>query len=370
MRFMRMKWFIPMLALSLGVVAQQSSSGPGARAPHAAAVAAATATPRTPSPALAPSRLAAAEPPGIGRVLAPLLDPQASDEALRFVTKPVYFALVNLIRARPELLAELEAMLADADPAALFVQVSVGALAGAGTPESQASLVRLLAMRPDDPAFMKRVVPALGFAKHPTPELERAIRGLAEQGAGDVARLANLGMGVLAAHAATAEPARAARIVAEYEAKLGGAGGDDEIRGHLSVLGNAGTADAARVVERYLASASPRVRSQAVEALRRVPTERAERSMLDLLGDEHARVRASAAWALGHRRPTARAVAAQASLLARETDERVAEALLRNLWAAVESDRSAVLAALADTARAHPLDAIRDQARGLLEGRG
>jgi hypothetical protein len=344
----------------LGARPDEEVASPAASIGPGRAVVSAPAPPVLVAPAALPVELA--------DLLARVLDPATPEEQLRALTNDTYFALVAWIRAHPERLGELEALLATAAPTSAVLRIAVGALAGAGTPEAQACLVRLTAVRPTELAYMRQVVPVLGFAKQPTAALEHAVRALAGgREASDVTRLAELSLGVLAGHVAAADPARAGRIVDEYAAKLAGATAAEEIRRYLLVLGNAGTPAVVALAGRYLDSDDPAIRARAVEALRRVLTDAAERAILGVLeGDPEARVRASAAWSLANRPATATAIAGEAAHLPREGDEQVASTLLANLQAARTAHRGAVLAALGATAAAHPVPAIRDLARELL----
>jgi hypothetical protein len=92
-----------------------------------------------------------------------------------------------------------------------------------------------------------------------------------------------------------------------------------------------------------------------------------EPALLEALrGDDDARVRASAAWALSHRQPSPELVRAQADQLRRERDESVATRLLDNIWSSRDREHSAVVAAVQETSRAHALETIRQRATTLL----
>jgi HEAT repeat protein len=133
------------------------------------------------------------------------------------------------------------------------------------------------------------------------------------------------------------------------------------------VLGNAATPDAAHIVDRYLHDERTAVRSEAVDALRRVPTEEAERELTGALQkDADANVRATAAAALAYRKASPALIDAEATVLAAERDPQVARRLLDNLWASRGSDDSDALEAVTRAAESHPVSAIREQARTLL----
>jgi len=281
----------------------------------------------------------------------------------------VFVEMRTQIRANPALIKKLEAMLATADRDKPLASLAVGALAAAGTADAQAALVRLVDRRKGDVAFLELLVPTMGFTTRPTPELEGALRRLASSDAPDEVRgMAHLALGTTVSRLQTDDPARARRIIDAYDAKLARAASSDELGTYLSVLGNAGTADAAKVVARYVGDERGEVRAEALRALRLVPTDEAQAQLTAALrGDDDGSVRASAARALSYRPPTAALAKAEAEALATERDGGVAKQLLENLWRAHEAaGGEAALAAITSAAASHPVAAVRDRARALL----
>lgn len=326
----------------------------------------------TSRPARAPGWLPRTPPPPLDPELDALFARlfQAPDEAAyQNEVAAIYFELVSRIGAHPQIIAALEAMLKTGDRDEPAVRIAVGALAGAGTPAAQSALMRLLEARKDDATFLDLLVPTMGMAKRPTPALQDSLRQLARSDQPlEVRQMAHLAMGTSAAQLHANEPARARGVVEEYDLALRDARSAEDIGTYLSVLGNAGTADAGRCVERYLADPRAEVRDQAVKALRRVPTGEAEADLTRALredGDEG--VRASAAWALSYRHPSPAALQAQADLLAEERNVEIAGRLLQNLWGARGDDRANTLTAVSHAAEAHPLAEIRERARTLLD---
>jgi hypothetical protein len=229
---------------------------------------------------------------------------QAPDEeSYRHAKRELYFELLDQIRNHPEVIAALEAMLASEDPSKPATQLAVGALAGSGSPEAQSAMVRLLDRRKGDQTFLDLLVPTMGFAKKPTRELDGALARFASGGESREARsLAHLAIGTSAGRQQRNDPERARRVVEDYQHRLASARPDD-LGTYLSVLGNVGTAEAGQVVSRYLDDENPAVRSQALEALRRVPTREAHAQLKRASQeDPDEKVRASAAWALSYQR--------------------------------------------------------------------
>ncbi len=287
----------------------------------------------------------------------------ADEAAFQDAKSAAYFELMARIVRDPGAIAELETIISGKDRHQPMVQVAVGALVGAGTPEAQAALVRMLDARKTDDSFLQLLVPSMGFARKPTPELEGALRSLAASDRPAAVReMAHLAVGTTAARLQAEDPARARHIIDDYDHKLRGATNAQDMSTYLSVLGNAGTKEAAQVVERYLDDSRPTVRAEALEALRRVPTAEAESHLTHALHqDSDESVRTSAAWAMSYRQPTATSMAAQAEALAGEQSPKVAKRLLDNLWDARDTT------AMAAAAKSHPLAEIREQARTLLE---
>jgi hypothetical protein len=292
----------------------------------------------------------------------------AGDERLELAMKESYFALVEALRDDPALIAAVEALLATADRDAPDARVALGALVGAGTAEAQAALGRLLDVRRGDADFVKLLVPSVGFLEHPTPAIEEAVRTLAaDDPRPQIRTMAGLSVGIMASHLDATDPARARAIVADVDARLRAATTPAELGAQLTVLGNAGTADAGQVASRYLGDDRAAVRASALEALRRVTSPDAEAALLRALAtDPDPTVRASAAWAMGHRPATPANLRAQAAVLLAETDERVARPLADNLWNGADADRRFAIATLDTVAASHALPALRDAVRALL----
>jgi hypothetical protein len=292
----------------------------------------------------------------------------AGDERLELAMKESYFALVEALRDDPALIAAVEALLATADRDAPDARVALGALVGAGTAEAQAALGRLLDVRRGDADFVKLLVPSVGFLEHPTPAIEQAVRTLAaDDPRPQIRTMAGLSVGIMASHLDATDPARARAIVADVDARLRAANTPAELGAQLTVLGNAGTADAGQVASRYLDDDRAAVRASALEALRRVTSPDAEAALLRALAaDPDPTVRASAAWAMGHRPATPANLRAQAAVLLVETDERVARPLADNLWNGADADRRFAIATLDTVAARHALPSIRDAVRALL----
>jgi hypothetical protein len=292
----------------------------------------------------------------------------AGGERLEVSMKESYFALVEALRARPDLVLAVEAMLATADREDPQARVALGALVGAGTAEAQAALGRLLDARRGDADFVKLLVPSVGFLEHPTPAIEQAVRTLAaDDPRPQIRTMAGLSVGIMASHLDATDPARARAIVADIDARLRAATTPADLGAQLTVLGNAGTADAGQVASRYLGDDRAAVRASALEALRRVTSPDAEAALLRALAtDPDPTVRASAAWAMGHRPATPANLRAQAAALLVETDERVARPLADNLWNGADADRRFAIATLDTVAARHALPSIRDAVRALL----
>jgi hypothetical protein len=296
----------------------------------------------------------------VARLMGDSVDPQAAHEAL----------LAALQRDPIGTLAELEAFLADADPQDPATRTVVGALVAAGTPEIQAALVQLVDARVDDVAFVKLVVPTLGFLAKPTVATERAVRALTEDTAPEATRInAHLTLGVMASRFGGGDVPRGTAIVEDYAARLAAAKTDDERRRWLSVLGNAGTPEAAAAIEAQLDTTDPVLRSRALEALRRVASPDADARLVHALDDGDPGVRGSAAWSLSYRQATPETLHALLGKLAGERDEKVAVALLDVVWPRRAADPAAVIATVRSVADGHVSAAVRNRARSLLDAK-
>ncbi len=311
-----------------------------------------------------PERPARTVDPALDRLLGGLQDSGADPQAM-------HEALLEALKRDPVgTLAALESFLADADPQQQATRTVVGALVAAGTPAMQAALVQLVDARVDDAAFVKLVVPTLGFLAKPTAATELAVRSLADDSAPEATRMnAHLTLGVMASRFTDGDVPRGSAIVDDYAARLATATTDDERRRWLSVLGNAGTPGAAAAIEAQLDTTDPVLRSQALEALRRVSSPAVDARLVHALDDGDARVRSSAAWSLSYREATPETLRTLLGKLAGEPDAKVATMLLDVVWPRRASDPAAVLATVQSVADGHASPEVRKRARSLLDAK-
>jgi HEAT repeat protein len=323
-------------------------------------------------PALAaPGPALAARPPrtlSARELLARAAAARTPDE-LTAVMRTTHFELLEAIARDPAALGEIERYAAAGDPRTPAMRIAAGALVGAGTPEAQAALVRLLEGRPGDAALAKLLLPSLGALAKPTPATEAAVRALTSEAVPSAIRTtAHLTLGTLAARVAAADPQRAEAIVAGYVGRLGAASTREERGRYLTVLGNAGTPGAAAAIARELGDPDAAVRGRAVQALRRIATPEAEGQLRRALADADDTVRASAAWTLAYRTPSPETMRALLDRLAAEPSEPAATALLDTLWARRRAAPDLVEAAVRGAAGRHASPAVRAHARALLDG--
>ncbi|MBA3458739.1 MAG: HEAT repeat domain-containing protein [Deltaproteobacteria bacterium] len=345
-----------LIAGTVVIVVPRDTASPGETAPaEASAPTARASAPRE------PTRVAQ---PALDRLLGGLdersVDPQAA-----------HHALIEALQRDPAgTLSMLEAHLADADPKGQAARTIVGALVQVGTPEIQVALVQLVDARVDDTAFVKLVVPTLGFLAKPTVATEDAVRALTSDTAPEATRInAHLTLGVMASRFSDGDVPRGTAIVDGYAARLAEAKTVDERARWLSVLGNAGTPEAARAIEAQLATTDPVLRSQALEALRRVASPDADAQLVRALGDGDPRVRGSAAWSLSYRKATPETLRALLGKLARERDEKVATRLLEVVWPRRAADLDAVLTTVRSVASGHASPEVRRHAQTLLDAK-
>lgn len=336
-------------------------------------VAASEPTPATPaSSSHSMARSSASLPPSLSSELDKLwADMQdAPDEgAFQQAMNKAYFELAGKLRTDPVLLKKVETMLATADVDKPLTRVAVGALAGAGTPAAQSAMARLVDVRTKDRSFLDLLVPSMGFAEHPSVELESSLRRLAANDERAAVRdMANLAIGTAAANLRTEDPARAHAIVDSFGTKLARATSPNETRTYLEVLANTGSEDAGKILSRYLDDDRRDVRAHAAEAMRLVPTKDAEEKLTTLMrSDDDETVRAGAAWALSYRQPSPELTRLEADALAVEKDATVAKRLVDNLWNQREhGDAARVVEAIEAAAKSHPVAAVREEAQSYL----
>jgi HEAT repeat protein len=275
--------------------------------------------------------------------------------------------LTALAYLHPEQSGALARSLADARSESVTMRVLSQALAESGRPEAQSALAGVLRARDRDLPALLFLIPALGMAKAPTQEAERALARLASDDREEVRSTARLALGVMARSLARRDPARADAIVRWALDGLGKARSADERRQLLLVLGNAGSPRARPALRKHLSAPEPEVRAAAVGALRWLGGAEAESALCRALTadpDDSVRLEAAAAFEL--RRMTESALSAHAKALADESPT-VRLAVLKNLARGRRTSPKAE-ALLKKAAESDAVEDVRKAAAELLEG--
>jgi HEAT repeat protein len=246
---------------------------------------------------------------------------------------PLYLKLKALVYLHPESCQRLGKLLADSDPSSATATLLTGVMGAVGHAQAQAALVDAIRARSRDAAALTQLIPALTSVQQPTLPAEATMRwAMASAPTRDLRVMAELALGTMARNLAESESARAARIVDEIIRKLRATSGKEETRLRLMALGNAGSARALPMLDRFAADPSPMLRASAIAALRWIDIPQVDARLTRALqSDPDTTVRGEAAGALGFREPTKATIAAQQRAFRTERVESVRLAILSNL---------------------------------------
>src|SRR6185295_16852692 len=270
--------------------------------------------------------------------------------------------LAALLRLEPDHARELAARVAGADDRA--TSVVLGALAAAGTAETQAALVELLGTTALPAADRAQVAVAMAMVEHPGAELTQALRDNLDATDRELRNAANLALGVTAARLAgdSAEDARS--IVDELLCRLAQTSDPEQRCLVLRALGNTADPRALPALRGQLLDAWPRVRGAAVEALHAFSEPIVDALIVQVLAsDPDASVRRAAVLA-SSLRPLAPLLGGLGQALGSDREVSVRLAIVHLLGQHLDSPEAAAL--LDRAARRDATEDVRAEARRLL----
>lgn len=206
------------------------------------------------------------------------------------VSQDLYLKLKAWIILHPGDMGQLLASLRSLDSSDARLRSAIKALGAAAHPEAQALLVGLLGERRDDVPLVKRVVTTLGLVPVPSPEAERAVEQIMQNGQDPgLRRSAQLALGIMGGNLLR-EPGQEARgqAIEKKALRLLQEAPTDALKQDvLAMLGNLGPANAS-TLKPYLESENPAVRAHAYFALRRSPDPETPQRLVRAYGAEPA----------------------------------------------------------------------------------
>jgi len=246
----------------------------------------------------------------------------------------LYLKLKSMMLLKPDSCAVLTEQIVKLSPANPAYKLLVGALQAVGNEQAQTGLMRLLTLAKDDVPVTLYLLQAMATVHNPMPmSVDRFLEFANSTDKPDIARTAQLGLGVMTRKLASTDAIRSDSLVKMFIQRLQTSTDDDDRRQWLLVLGNAGTPAAYVAVNQYLSAPSPRLRATAISALRwqRNPavTDQLLNAMQQDVDDE---VRIAAAQTLAFRPRTEREFAVFKSSLTKDTSPKLRKALLVILW--------------------------------------
>ena len=278
----------------------------------------------------------------------------------------LYLKFKALVYLHPETCDRLGKLLGAADSQTPTFEILAKALGAVGSPEAQQALVASMQTRPDDWSALSNLIPTLASAPAPTSQSEEWLRHLATTSPDrNISATATLALGTLAHSLFKGAPARSESMVRELIQLEGSSDSDDHRVATILALGNTGSVLALPLLEKTATSPVTRLRASSMDALRSIPSHKADTLLLRGLRDREDAVRLEAAYALGFRSMTSAAFAAQQGALAIEKSDKVRVALLNNLWSA-RSRFKAARELVQKAADSDPSEYVRKTARSLL----
>lgn len=203
--------------------------------------------------------------------------------------------LAAIVDASPEGRAHLEKLLADPRTGESAFLPIARAFGEDGSPEAQATLARIVAVRPPRDPAREAAMFSLSHAEHPTDGTVNLLESIARRADDPWAYAAWLYLGRVAGQLAALEPGRGGAVVDRLVDRLHEANGDDERRRAIEALGNAGLPRLEGELAAYRRASAMELRRAAVGAYRLVPTTSARDAILAALAtDPDPSVRAAA----------------------------------------------------------------------------
>jgi hypothetical protein len=252
---------------------------------------------------------------------------------------PLSEQLEALFLLRPESCRAFEPLLLKSPYGSSSFRLLIALLGRVGNTEAQTALRHGLRARVGERPAAILLMRALSSVGSPATDTEKTLRELAF-GAGDpqIAQSAQLAFGSLARRLRNTEPQRASEIVREISDRIESSPAIEAKVRLLGALGNAGTPEAASILQRYLDDSHEDLRVAALAVLIRVQPDRADEFLTQhLLGDASESIRVASARELASRKATAATFDAQKQAFAKDAAVTVRVLLLGGLWQAREN---------------------------------
>ena len=247
----------------------------------------------------------------------------------------LYLKFKALIYLHPETSERLGKLLGAASSKGPTFEILAKALGAVGDADAQTALIAAMQARADDWPALANLIPTLASVPLPTPEAEEWLRHLAATSQdANIATTAILALGSMAHNLAREPRTRSARLVKVLIQLEESSKSEDQTVATILALGNTESLQALPLLEKVAASPVARLRATAMDALRSIPSPSVDSLLQHGLRDSEDAVRLEAAYALGFRKMTSTAFAAQQKALLVEKSDRVRVSLLTNLWSA------------------------------------
>jgi hypothetical protein len=259
-------------------------------------------------------------------------------------SKDVYLRLKAHIQLHPDQIHNWLPFLMDYPYEDLRCAHVATALTTVGSEAAQRLLIQAITNSDQDASKREHFVPHLSFADQPTMETESFLRSLAESDPEPRVRgAARLAQGTIAHQVRATDPARSEAILQDWGRKLQSASDEKERDSALRVLGNIGLPEQYPFIAPFLADPNPKVRRQAVNAIRFVNTAESVDSLINALThdpDEDVRIMASESLGFLPYRPDLLSV--YEKVMFTEHQMRILSNILKNLGNMGQQDSRAI----------------------------
>ena len=278
-------------------------------------------------------------------------DNKARDQALR--------ALTALIRLDSKNVPPLVDHIRHHGPLTKFL---IAALRDGGSVEAQAALRDLINDRNLESADRMDVARGLSLVAHPTPQTTRALMSLQQDPV--VGVQASFGVGSNIYRLQGSDAAMATEAFSDLKTRLLAASTKTEQGRYLTALGSAGYPETVAAVAPYLSSDDQTIRTEAIDALRRVPGASVDQILSNQLMSGSDQVRMAAADAIRDRAQTPVLDQTFVSALTSEKNPEVKNHVLQaaSIWV----NNPDVRAAIQQIAQKDPSASVRQTAQAVL----
>jgi hypothetical protein len=281
---------------------------------------------------------------------------------------PIYQKFKALFYLYPERCYDVKKLLAAADPKSDLVQIVMGAMGAVGHSQAQSVFRDLITLRQKEVAFSAMAISLLGDSPSPTVASVDFLRNIVQTSSNvDISSTAILTLGAIARTLSEKNRSQANELVRWIMSDSWINSSAVNLRLRLIALGNAGNEISLPLIRQYSADSSVQLRAAAARSLRWIPSEEANKILINLLTkDSEQKVRIEAAGALRYRQMTTENFKVHKEIFTTDKETKVRLVTLLNLWQSRE-EYPEVVQLIKDAAADDPSADVKEVAKKIIE---